>query len=190
MFRGKFLAMLKCEALHFYGKEVSLSDEGVFQMLLDDCYRKEWVVYCKPPFKETSCVINYLGRYTHRVAISNNRILRFENGMVAFKWRDYKDANKWKVMSITATEFIRRFLMHVLPKGFSKIRHYGFLGNRVKTQKILICKRLTNTPLHVKKPLSSSALLTKIVGTDVSLCPHCGIARLIRQPCRSPPHVA
>jgi len=144
----------------------------------------------KPPFKDASCVINYIGRYTHRVAISNNRILSFENGMVTFKWRDYRDGSRWKVMSVDAMEFIRRFLTHVLPKGFMKIRHYGILGNRGKSQRLLTCKRLTHTPLQEKKPLPAPELLKKIMGTDITLCPKCGAARMIHQPYRSPPYVA
>ena len=189
-FRGKFLAMLKRETLHFYGSAAYLSDKDMFQALLDDCYSKEWIAYCKPPFKDASCVVNYIGRYTHRVAISNNRILSFENGMVAFKWRDYRDGSRWKVMSVDAAEFIRRFLTHVLPKGFMKIRHYGILGNRGKSQRLLTCKRLTHTPLQAKKTLPTPELLKKIMGTDITLCPKCGAARMIHQPYRSPPYVA
>ncbi|WP_027400129.1 IS91 family transposase, partial [Anaerovorax odorimutans] len=120
-FRGKFLALLKKANLEFFGN----SNPFVFNDLLDSCYKKEWIVYCKPPFKTAASVVEYLGRYTHRVAISNNRILSVKNGVVTFKWRDYKDNSKWKIMTIAAEEFIRRFLMHILPQGFMKIRHYG-----------------------------------------------------------------
>jgi len=91
--------------------------------------------------------VEYLGRYTHRVAISNNRILKLENGQVSFKWRDYKDGSQWKVMSISAEEFIRRFLLHILPPGFMKIRHFGFLSSRGKQTKLPLCKKLTGTLL-------------------------------------------
>ena len=114
-FRGKYLYLLKQETLEFLGQSAYLADPIRFQSLLDTCYHKEWVVYCKPPFRDAACVVEYLGRYTHRVAISNNRILGMENGQVKFKWRDYKDGNRWKVLTVSATEFIRRFLVHVLP---------------------------------------------------------------------------
>jgi len=169
-FRGKFLALLK---------ELELD---IASDLMDSAYRKEWVVYCKPPFKTSACVVEYLGRYTHRVAISNNRILKFEGGMVSFKWRDYKDNSRWKVMTVTAEEFIRRFLLHILPTRFMKIRHYGLLGNRNKTKKLNLCKKLTNTVLHVKEKASSLDLIRKILGRDICRCPACGAERTIRYP--------
>lgn len=189
-FRGKFLALLKKETLQFHGQQEYLSDPIQFQNLLDSCYSKEWVAYCKPPFKNASCVVEYLGRYTHRVAISNNRIISMQNGNVSFKWRDYKDNNRLKVMTVTAEEFIRRFLLHILPKGFMKIRHYGILGNRNKTKKLLICKRLTNTIIRVKEKLPTLALLQKLTGRDVGICPACGTARLQFLSNLSPPLTA
>ena len=153
-FRGKFLYYLKQlyyqNKLEFHGSQEYLSDDKDFEKLLSSLYAKEWVVYCKPPFKNAACVVEYLGRYTHRVAISNNRIVSIENDTVTFKWRDYKDNSKWKVMTLSADEFIRRFLIHILPSGFMKIRHYGLLGNRNKTTKLKLCKQLTNTPLFTK----------------------------------------
>ena len=116
----------------------------------------------------------YLGRYTHRIAISNNRIISMEKGKVTFKWRDYKDASKWKLMTLSADEFIRRFLIHVLPNRFMKIRHYGLLGNRNKNTKLKICKKLTNTPILPKENISTIELIQKITGRDLSKCPHCG----------------
>lgn len=133
-------------------KVLSRKFRGKFLFYLKLAYRdgqlaKEWVVYCKPPFKNAACVEEYLGRYTHRVAISNNRIIGMENGMVTFKWRDYRDSNRWKTMRISVEEFIRRFLIHILPDRFMKIRHYGLLGNRNKTEKLGLCKQLTHTPI-------------------------------------------
>jgi hypothetical protein len=189
-FRGKFLALLKLEHLEFHGSQEYLRDPSAFQTLLGRCYDKEWIVYCKPPFKDASCVVEYLGRYTHRVAISNNRILSMEDGNVSFKWRDYKDNSKWKVMTISAEEFIRRFLLHVLPKGFMKIRHYGILGNRNKTKKLLLCKRLTNTAIRPKEKLSALALIKKLTGRDVNVCPACGATRLELFSSLSPPMIA
>lgn len=167
-FRGKFLAMLKQQF------------PNMNSMLVNECYSKEWVVYCKPPFKDAACVVEYLGRYTHCVAISNNRILKLEDGQVAFKWRDYRDSSRWKVMTLSAEEFIRRFLMHVLPAGFMKIRHYGFLSSRGKQKKLRICKVQTGTSLEKRERLSTEALIQKILGRKPSQCPSCGCCNLLR----------
>jgi hypothetical protein len=196
-FRGKFLAYLKSTKLEFRGLQKYLQEDTPFQELLNNCYNKDWVVYCKPPFKDASCVVEYLGRYTHRVAISNNRILGLQNGQVSFKWRDYKvskrntshDSN-WKVMTVSAEEFIRRFLMHILPSGFMKIRHYGLLGNRNKTAKLKLCKQLTRTPLIPKEKASTLDLIRKILGRDICRCPFCGCNRLHPQMGLSPPAIA
>lgn len=181
-FRGKFLSLLKQAKLEFYGSIVGLQDQGRFHELLTSLYQREWVVYCKPPFKNAGCVVEYLGRYTHRVAISNNRILKLEDGVVTFKWRDYRDQNKQKEMQITADEFIRRFLIHVLPAGFTRIRHYGLLSPRNKTTKLKLCKKLTNTKISdtPKVKLSALELLKKLTGKDMTLCPCCGVGHLSR----------
>ena len=175
-FRGKFLALLKQQI------------PDVDQALLSICYNKEWVVYCKPPFKDAACVVEYLGRYTHRVAISNNRILKLENGAVTFKWRDYRDGGRWKEMMLTADDFIRRFLMHVLPSGFTKIRHYGFLSSRGKQKKLRICKIQTGTSLAPKEKLSAEQLIQRLLGRKPSQCPHCGYSGLLKTGL-SPPSV-
>lgn len=186
-FRGKFLALLKNAfydgALEFHGQIKYLEFLQEFESFLTPIYKQEWVVYCKPPFKTAATVVEYLGRYTHRVAISNNRILDCKDGNVTFKWRDYKDNNKWKVMTITAQEFIRRFLLHVLPRGFMKIRHYGILGNRNKTKKLKICKTLTNTPIIEKIVLSTTELIEKLIGKKAFLCPCCNSTKLNRYVC-------
>ena len=179
-FRGKFLYYLKQANLNFYGDQKYLLNSASFNDFLTQLYQKEWIVYAKPPFKNASCVVEYLGRYTHRVAISNKRILKLENGQVSFKWRDYKDNSKWKVMTISADEFIRRFLIHILPNRFMKIRHYGLLGNRNKTTKLIICKHLTKTPVLSVEKTSTLKLIQKIIGRDVSKCPHCGSDKLRR----------
>ena len=173
-FRGKFLHLLCSQNLDFFGEQRHLADPVHFQNLVASCYCKDWVVYCKPPFKSAASVVEYLGRYTHRVAISNSRIQNIDNGQVAFKWRDYKDRGRWKVMSIPAPEFIRRFLMHVLPAGFMKIRHYGLLGNRDKTKRLALCKKLTNTKIAAKVKASSLDLLNNMLGRDCTLCQYCG----------------
>lgn len=183
-FRGKFLFYLK-QAHHdgnleFFGDDRFLLDDVAFNDFLTPLYLKEWVVYCKPPFKDAACVVEYLGRYTHRVAISNNRIISMSNGIVTFKWRDYKDNNRWKAMNVSAEEFIRRFLIHVLPDRFVKIRHYGLIGNRNKTAKLSLCKRLTRTPLIQRLKLSTEELLLKLTGRDICLCPHCNVGKMRR----------
>lgn len=183
-FRGKFLYYLKqlyCQnKLEFHGSQSYLSNDHEFEKLLSPLYSKEWIVYCKPPFKNASCVVEYLGRYTHRVAISNKRIVSMENGNIAFKWRDYKDSSKHKLMTVSADEFIRRFLIHILPSRFMKIRHYGLLGNRNRTTKLKICKQLTNTPVLIKEEASNLQLIQKLTGLDLSKCPHCGSDKLKR----------
>lgn len=179
-FRGKFLYYLKQADLEYHGQQKYLLDPYCFNAFLSQLYQKEWVVYCKPPFKNASSVIEYLGRYTHRVAISNSRIVKSENGQVSFKWRDYKDNNQWKVMTVSADEFIRRFLIHILPDRFMKIRHYGFLGNRNKSTKLVICKKLTNTPVFPFVRASTNQLIQKIVGIDISRCPQCGSSKFTR----------
>ena len=138
-FRGKFLWLLE-EAynvgkLEFYGDMAEYSYDQFFQEYLNSLRRKDWIVYSKENFNGPEAVIEYLGRYTHRIAISNNRILNIDDGSVTFKWKDYRDG-KQKVMTITAEEFIRRFLLHVLPTGFMKIRYYGILSNRNKSTKL------------------------------------------------------
>jgi hypothetical protein len=134
-------------------------------------------------------VVDYLGRYTHRVAISNNRIVKFEKDQVTFKWRDYKDKKKEKLMTISADEFIRRFLIHVLPDRFVKIRYYGILSSRNKSTKLKLCKRLTGTIFQVKKAkrLTAAEMMLKLAGRDITLCPCCGSGKLTRSWALSPP---
>ncbi len=179
-FRGKFLYYLKKDyydnKLKFINEIEELKYKDVFQCFVDRLYNKEWVVYCKPSFGSAEHVIEYLGRYTHRVAISNNRILAFENGYVVFKWKDYRDNNKEKLMTVTAEEFIRRFLMHVLPYKFVKIRHYGILSNRNRMTKLKKCKRILKvsmSKMEIKVRLSTAELLFKLTGVDVNKCPCC-----------------
>lgn len=172
-FRGKFLALFKTRFLSANKK------------LLDSCYQQKWVVYCKPPFGNVEKVISYLGRYTHRVAISNHRILSLEEGKVCFRWRDYAHGNQTKFMTLDAEEFIRRFLLHILPNGFRKIRHYGLFASRNKETRLSLCRRLTSTPLPTPT-LSASVLLEKRLGQDFNLCPCCKMGHFSREPPCSP----
>jgi len=150
----------------------------VFQVFHSQCISFVWVNLCDVKF----VAYEYLGRYTHRVAISNNRILKFEDGFVTFKWRDYKDSNKQKNMTLTTDEFIRRFLIHVLPCGFTKIRYYGLLSPRNKATKLKLCKKLTNTIANDAPKVKLSALdfLKKLTGKDFTICPCCGVGHLGR----------
>lgn len=188
-FRGKFLYYLKKAyfdgSIKCSGNIEPLKDKDVFRQFIDLLYKKEWIVYCKPPFGSAEHVFEYLGRYTHRVAISNNRIVKLENGMVTFKWRDYKDNNKQKLMTVTAEEFIRRFLMHILPKKFVKIRHYGILSNRNRNLKLKKCKRIIGIVPNLSKisiaNLSSAELLLLLTGKDITKCPCCKNGKMVKK---------
>jgi hypothetical protein len=174
LFKGKFMAALKSMHLVFYNDAAYLNDETGFQALVDAAYAKDWVVYCKPPFRNAGGVLEYLGRYTHRVAIANSRLISCSGGKVAFRWRDYADNNKPKVMALDADEFIRRFLMHVLPQGFTKIRHYGILANRGRHVRMDLCKRLTKTPLCQRVRIDPVKVITRMLGRPPGTCRVCG----------------
>ena len=174
-FRGKFLYYLKQAGLEFTGGQEYLKDAAQFDNLISSLYRKDWYVYCKRPFKTTNSILEYLGRYTHRIAISNHRIISCENGQVVFSWRDYRNGNKTKIMTLAADEFIRRFLLHVLPPQFTKIRHYGFLASAVKSVKLALCRRLLFKIVpSASLPLSTVELILKLTGIDITICPVCG----------------
>jgi len=184
LFRGKFLAYLK-EAyekgkLIFPGKIAHLKDKSAFKALLRKLYKQEWVVYCKAPFGSAEKVMDYLGRYTHRVAISNDRLVILEGGQVTFRYRDRNDQDKVKLMSLDASEFIRRFLLHILPDGFMKIRHYGLLSNRNRKRKLALCRRVLGVPERQdstkREPWQD--LLTRITGVDPRICPYCGKGKM------------
>jgi len=178
-FRGKLLYYLKKEDLEFYGSLDHLNDANQFSAFFQDMYCKDWVVYCKPPFGNAQKVIDYLGRYTHRVAISNNRLIDMSDGSVTFNWRDYSDGNKQKTMKVAADEFIRRFLFHILPNGFRKIRHFGLFASRDKKKRLALCKRLTGT--RISEVIESTLeRLVRIFGENFNLCPVCKSGHLSR----------
>jgi hypothetical protein len=146
VFRGKFLAglrQLRARAgLHFAGESLAFADEHAWTQWLQTLQATDWVVYAKPPFGGPARVLKYLSRYTHRVAIANERLVSIDNGVVRFRWKDYAHHNQLTVMALPATEFLRRFLLHVLPSGFMRIRHFGLLANRHRTAKLARCRRL------------------------------------------------
>jgi Putative transposase/Transposase zinc-binding domain len=151
LFRRLFLQYLEnafaAGQLQFFAALDPLRERDAFRRYLAPLRRAEWVVYAKPPFAGPEQVLDYVGRYTHRVAISNNRLVDIEEGNVAFRWKDYRHGNRQKVMTVAADEFIRRFLLHVLPEGFHRIRYYGFLGNRHRAQKLARCRDLLGMPI-------------------------------------------
>ena len=180
VFRGKFLALLHSAfdrgKLAFHGKLSPLADPGQFQRRLANAAKTEWVVHAKPPFGGPEQVLKYLARYTHRAAISNRRLIRLEGDEVEFLWKDYADERKRKTMTLKATEFIRRFLLHVLPTGFVRIRHYGFLSNRVCQEKLALCRSLMADGAVTAAPKPSSGDETSF---DATACPVCGRGRLV-----------
>lgn len=172
VYRAKFLQSLQQMII---GGEVVIADGTDAKELIDLLYRKDWIVYAKAPFGGPHAVIEYLGRYTHKVAISNHRICGIEqNDTVTFEYKDYADGNKKKQMSLTSKEFIRRFEQHVLPKRFTKIRTYGYLANRRRHQRINEVLKSMRLPLHkglVKIPLELR--MKEQYGIDLHQCPCC-----------------
>jgi hypothetical protein len=189
VFRGKFLAMLRSAfdrgRLSFHGKLAPLANPHYFQLQLAASARTEWVVYAKPPWGGPEQVLKYLSRYTHRVAISNQRLVDLENGDVRFHWKDYAHQGATKTMKLKATEFIRRFLLHVLPLCFVRIRHYGFLANRVRQEKLALCRLLLNDDAT---PRSISVAEENVEGqSTATLCPSCGKGRMLMFEMLRPP---
>jgi hypothetical protein len=183
-FRGKFLYYLKKyykqNKLKFYGNLKELENPEAFQALIDKCYKKSWYTYSKRPFSGPVSVIEYLGRYTHRVAISNYRIVSMDEKTVTIKIKDYRDGSKEKLLTLSGVEFIRRFLMHVLPKGFVKLRSFGLLSNINKKTKLKLCRKLTHSILikPVYKNLSTIEIIKLITGKDITKCPACIIGNM------------
>jgi len=174
VFRTKFV-----EGLRRAFESGKLGDDSSVPRLCHTLRNRDWVVYAKPPFAGPESVLAYLGAYTHRIAISNARILSIEHGRVAFRVRDSADANRQKVMQLDALEFIRRFLLHVLPKGFVRIRHYGLLANRTRKQKIARCRFLLAAPKPEEPPTQTRRQrLLQLTGLDIERCPVCRKGRM------------
>jgi putative transposase/transposase-like zinc-binding protein len=176
VFRGKFVAALKrtfrAGQLVFPGRLQVLTSKEAFAAFLRTLFRQDWVVYAKPPFGGPEHVLHYLARYTHRVAISNHRLLSLQDGQVTFRWKDYAHGSKARKMRVCAHEFLRRFLLHVLPKGFVRIRFFGFLANRRRSALLAHCQRLL-----AARPASRASQAGPIVSTW--LCPLCGGAMVV-----------
>jgi Putative transposase/Transposase zinc-binding domain len=183
VFRGKFLDGLRTAfargQLRFPGRLAAWAAPAAFAAFTGSLAGKEWVVYSKPPFGGPQQVLKYLARYTHRVALSNSRLVALENGRVTFRYQDYADDRKHKTMTLPAEEFLRRFVQHVLPKGFVKVRHYGLLANRCREQRLHRCRRL----------LLAAAVATPAAGGEAAAveaaprpcCPSCGSERIVRR---------
>jgi hypothetical protein len=180
MFRGRFLHDLeqafRAGELNFFSAHRHLHEPAAFLRYLAPVWNTEWVVYAKRPFAGPAQVLEYVGRYTHRVAISNNRLVSMDNGKVRFRWKDYRDGNRQKIMTLDANEFIRRFLIHVLPDGFHRIRYFGFLGNCHRARKLERCRELlgmASPDPAVDPPAGYRDRYQALTGQSLRECPHC-----------------
>jgi predicted Zn-ribbon and HTH transcriptional regulator len=184
VFCGKFLDLLKSafarNKLLFVGQSACLADPVAFKLLIDALRKKSWIVYAKKPFGSPVHVLDYLGRYTHRVALSNNRICSVHNSEVTFTYRDRKNQSQLKLMKLQVHEFIRRFLLHVIPKGLMRVRHFGFLANNSK-ERLSKCRQLLGLLPALAKPLQRSTheLMLVLTGIDLTRCPQCRKGTLI-----------
>jgi hypothetical protein len=188
-FRRRFLELLTQafdgSELEFFGALQNLRERNTFQRHLDPLRDKEWVVYAKAPFAGPQQVLDYVGRYTHRVAISNNRLLDIEDGKVAFRWKDYRDDSAKKTMTLEADEFIRRFLLHVLPQGLQRIRYYGLMGNRHREEKLAKCRQLLDmapqmpADTDVEAPSDYRDRYQALTGVSLHQCPICRVGRML-----------
>ena len=177
VFRGKYLDFL--DAAHRDGElrlQVGGGDDSrEFECLRTALRSHDWVVYTKAPFAGAEQVLAYLGRYTHKTAIANHRLVDFDGEHVRFRWRDYSDGNKPKVMRLEAGEFIRRFLLHVLPRGFTRLRHYGLLANRFRPRKLALCRDLLDHPApEPREPESTQETMLRLTRIDITVCRQCG----------------
>ncbi len=184
LFREALLDAFQQGKLSFFGPLVGISNPEAFRRWLQAASNRRWVVYAKQPFGGPAQVIDYLGRYTHRVAISNHRLLKIQDGRVCFRWKDYRHGTVEKTLSLAALEFLRRFLLHVLPSGFVRIRHFGFLANCHVQDKIARCRQLLNlapaTLLLPTPPADCRTLFHQLTGKALDLCPLCQTGRLVR----------
>lgn len=183
LFRGKFLAKLReayeADKLRFAGSTAPFESEQGFRVFTASCRRHEWVVYAKPPFGSPLQVLKYLARYTHRVAISNARVIAIDGDHVVFRYRSDSKTNRYSTMRITGVEFLRRFVQHVLPKGYTRIRHFGFLANRYKRERLELCRSLLEPNRDEPGPDDTSSVNEQVDdGFEKRPCPSCGRQRL------------
>ncbi len=192
VFRGKFVAGLKQlfeqDKLQFHGSQLNLAAPGCFSGFLRQLFRQDWVVYAKPPFGGADHVLNYLARYTHRVAISNHRLVAFENDRVSFRWRDYAHGSKQKVMTLSADEFLRRFLLHVLPKGLVRIRHFGFFANRRRETALARCRQLLGAAACADRPAADIQLRCPACSGVMPVIERMNCAKIYYNPTLTLPH--
>jgi Putative transposase/Transposase zinc-binding domain len=178
LFRRLFLERLQAAhdagRLQFFGSLAYLSNKRTFNDAMRPMRKKSWVVYAKPPFGSPAHVLAYLGRYTHRVAIANSRLVSIADGTVSFRWRDYRHGNGQKIMALDADEFIRRFLLHSLPDGFHRIRHYGFLANGCRRARLATIRPLLALAMPATVDSESAAPRRQLPGFDHTACPCCG----------------
>lgn len=180
VFRGKYMDELKqlwkAEKLEFHGSAEKYRNHYSFKELIDRCYSAEWVPHCKKTFNGAQSVINYLGKYTHRIAISNHRIIRMDEENVTFSVKDYRNEGKWKEFTLSGVEFIRRFLMHVPPKRFVRIRHYGLLCSRTKNKQLTLCRNILGCQKYLSKlkDMAMPEILEHLYGIKVCVCKACG----------------
>jgi hypothetical protein len=192
LFVARLVAAYAAGELRFSGTLAALTEPDIFAERLDALRGIDWVVYAKPPFAGPVPVLAYLGRYTHRVAIANSRLTRLADGQVDFNWKDYRHHGKTKMMTLSADEFIRRFLLHTIPDGFHRIRHFGFLANGHRTAKLALCRTLLAVPPSEPSPrLSLRERYQQLTGEALDACPACGghmleLGPLPRHPAR--PH--
>jgi len=185
VFRGKFLAhltrLLRAGAFKLAASTTTMADPAAQPHLINSLYASDWVVYAKRPFGGPEQVLDYLGRYTHRVALSNNRLVSFTNDEVRFRYKDYAHGNRRKLMTLQPTEFMRRFLLHVLPTGFMRIRHYGLIANRAKREKLPQARHALHQPSAPTLPIPEAleAFWLRVANLDIHLCPHCNIGRMV-----------
>jgi predicted Zn-ribbon and HTH transcriptional regulator len=167
--------------LHFHGDLEDLADGKNFARYVASLAAIDWVVYAKPPFGGPERVLDYLGRYTHRIAISNNRLIELKDGQLTFTYKDYKHEQRQKVMTLSADEFLRRFLLHVLPDGFQRIRHYGLLGNRHRAENLARCRELLGVSAPMSEPQGDyRERHRQLTGEDPLRCPQCRVGQMLR----------
>jgi putative transposase len=167
--------------LRFYGQLQHLSHPASFARYLAPLRKTKWVVYAKPPFGGPERVLDYLGRYTHRVAISNHRLQKLRDGRVTFSYKDYKDEQQQKLMTLSADEFLRRFLLHILPEGFQRIRHYGLFSNRHRAENLARCRELLGVSAFIAAPPQDYCeRYRQLTGQDLLQCPQCNKGQMRR----------